>query len=245
MFIETHNVIFVHVPKTGGNSLTTHFVNKLGARAHLIRRDSDTFELKDSATDRKHQPLRAYQKMLGPRFQECTVIWVWRDPIDRLTSWFFSPHRKPKTLIKRLQFERTLTRQNFARFVQVKNNLTHYVHLNHGPFPKGVVQIDFGQLATGVRNLEQSLGLMPSDDIPWVNRSFSPRRVRRFRSLLVKEGLLEGTHHLEDYRIAPELQHDVSSLVWAGYPHVARSQGGIVASGARGADSSDQRYEVR
>ena len=52
------------------------------------------FELKDGFSENKHTNLRAYQAtMPADLFKELTVVFVYRNPVDRLVSFFYSPHR--------------------------------------------------------------------------------------------------------------------------------------------------------
>lgn len=100
MYLEGYNLIFIHVPKTAGNSLTRRFVQCWGADPLIKERDRHTFELRDSRTTKKHQSLATYQMLLGEQFSSATVAWVWRDPAERLASWYLSQHRQPRGRVR-------------------------------------------------------------------------------------------------------------------------------------------------
>ena len=98
MLSLTHKFLFVHVPKTGGNSVQD-FLRKYSAdlfvRTAPHQDGVERFELRSSRYKTvKHSTLRDYQREYGPEllaqlFKFCCV----RNPWDRCISYFFSPHR--------------------------------------------------------------------------------------------------------------------------------------------------------
>ena len=86
--------IFLHVPKTGGNSmqllLSPHSDDELvGKRA----RDGTTrFGVRGPKTPEKHATLQDYADRMGG-VEEWRVALTARDPLSRAVSYYFSPHR--------------------------------------------------------------------------------------------------------------------------------------------------------
>ena len=89
--------LFVHVPKTGGNSVQ----EVLGrySEDEMIRLDGrhdgvERFGVRNTeASDlKKHSPLRQYQRELAPAlFKSLFKFSIIRNPWDRMVSWYFSP----------------------------------------------------------------------------------------------------------------------------------------------------------
>jgi hypothetical protein len=94
--LPTGESLFIHVPKTGGNSVQQALI------AHGLSRDHfhlsghqdgvERFDLRGAITHTKHQALRAYEAQ-WPAAAHCPVFVGMREPLDRLISFYFSPHR--------------------------------------------------------------------------------------------------------------------------------------------------------
>ena len=98
MIISNHKLIYLHVPKTGGNALQTRLLaisddkKKIEAHHDGINR----FEINGPMTPRKHTTLAAYHKSLGPNLTDWKVMITIRHPFERAVSLYFSPHRWTK-----------------------------------------------------------------------------------------------------------------------------------------------------
>ena len=93
-----HNFLFIHVPKTGGNSIQRVLLPFSDDRMVADRPHHDginRFEIvSDTLGLRKHATLEDYRKRLHPDvFRRLTKIACVRNPWDRCASFFFSPHR--------------------------------------------------------------------------------------------------------------------------------------------------------
>ena len=91
--------IFIHVPKTGGNTIQQHLFSKglsLDDMTMIQQHQDgvDRFGVKGQYTIKKHMKLSRYLKHEELRsFDIYTCI---RRPLDRLVSFYFSPHRHAK-----------------------------------------------------------------------------------------------------------------------------------------------------
>ena len=97
MHFPEQKLIFIHVPKTGGNYFSRCFLRFSEDRIFLqpgSHHDSrDRFEIRGPITRTKHQTLAAYWQALGERLGAYRVYAVKRPPAQRLLSLYFSPHR--------------------------------------------------------------------------------------------------------------------------------------------------------
>jgi hypothetical protein len=95
MISSAHQFVFVHVPKTGGNSIQT-LLEPISDDHRIVVAHQDgieRFDVVGPATPRKHATLAEYASLLGDRFHSMRVIIGCRHPLDRLVSAYFSPHR--------------------------------------------------------------------------------------------------------------------------------------------------------
>jgi hypothetical protein len=98
MISDEHNFIFIHVPKTGGNSIQKvllPFSDNYMVPNDPEKTGADRFAIRSKTLDIvKHSSLSDYQRQLDPerftRYFKTTCI---RNPWDRCVSFFFSPHR--------------------------------------------------------------------------------------------------------------------------------------------------------
>ncbi len=101
MYSAAHNFIFVHIPRTGGNSIQQvirHFSeDRIVTDAYpdgQFRDGTDRFEVAGTYTRRKHDSLARYHEVMpadvfARAFKFCAV----RDPWSRAMSFYFSPRR--------------------------------------------------------------------------------------------------------------------------------------------------------
>jgi hypothetical protein len=88
--------LFVHVPKTGGNSLQSTLVSLSDDKlvGDELRDGVERFEVTGPVTRHKHFSMQDYFDALGPgTFTRLFKFGVVRDPWERAISWYFSPHR--------------------------------------------------------------------------------------------------------------------------------------------------------
>jgi len=119
----THNFLFVHIPKTAGNSIQ----NVLRAYSEdkivcLPNQDGlERFEVRsDKYKIHKHSTLQDYQKELGDElFQRLFKFATVRNPWERVVSRFFSPSRGA------VSWER----EQFAKYIEQIPPLSAHISL--------------------------------------------------------------------------------------------------------------------
>lgn len=94
----TKKFIFIHVHKTGGNSIQSALQIYSEDRIEKLSHSHETqdFEVKNSnfPSLKKHSTLRDYQKVLDERtFKGLYKFACVRNPWERMISFYFSPHR--------------------------------------------------------------------------------------------------------------------------------------------------------
>lgn len=98
MLSTTHDFLFVHVPKTGGNSIQAVLSEFSDDEIVAPLEHQDGVERFGVAHERygysKHSPLRVYRSELPEEvYSRLFKFAVLRDPWERMISLYFSPHR--------------------------------------------------------------------------------------------------------------------------------------------------------
>lgn len=92
-----HNFVFIHIPKTGGNSIQTiiePFTEDLRLKSVPDHDLVNRFAVYGPITNRKHCTSAEYIEKLGlEKFMAIKRVTFVRNPLDRALSWYFSPHR--------------------------------------------------------------------------------------------------------------------------------------------------------
>ena len=95
MISSSHRFIYLHAPKTGGNSIQTRLHpfsdDQVIVQGHQDGRDR--FEIQGEITPFKHARLSDYAKVLGKGLADYRTVISVRDPFQRAVSFYFSPHR--------------------------------------------------------------------------------------------------------------------------------------------------------
>lgn len=95
MISQARSFIYLHVPKTGGNSIQKLIQpfsdDKFVYRGHQDGRNR--FEIEGQITPRKHALLSEYAAVLGQDLERFQIVISVRHPVARAVSFYFSPHR--------------------------------------------------------------------------------------------------------------------------------------------------------
>jgi hypothetical protein len=97
-----HNFLFIHLPKTAGNSIQGNlqqYSEEDIVCLNDLQDGIERFEIRNQfAGIHKHSGLRDYQKVLEPEvFRQLYIVSTIRNPWERLISFYFSPHRRVNT----------------------------------------------------------------------------------------------------------------------------------------------------
>jgi hypothetical protein len=141
MISKAKRFLFVHVPKTGGNSLFQALREYADERIITPGPTQDGIERFGTVNDShptilKHSSLTEYQAALAPEvFASLYKFAILRNPWERMISWFFSPHRQlPKANHPPAwHAARGWGREHFVRFLGRRPSTRHYVCLPGAP----------------------------------------------------------------------------------------------------------------
>ena len=153
------NFLFIHIPKTGGNSVQKALFPYSEDRMVLLNQFHDgveRFEVRSDLVDiNKHSALGEYRDQLdAAQFAKLFKFTCVRNPWERCVSFFFSPHRGTVEY----------SPEAFERFVldMVKPSQA-FLQLTPGddPFDNVDAVIRFENLAEDFRNVCAKIGIAP------------------------------------------------------------------------------------
>tara|TARA_B110001469_G_C9605129_1_gene300812 strand:+ start:445 stop:1104 length:660 start_codon:yes stop_codon:yes gene_type:complete len=124
MISKQKNFLFIHVPKTGGNSIQKilfQYSEDEIARINDKHDGEERFEIRNRNYDiTKHSTLAEYKSVLvGSQLSKLYKFATIRNPWDMLISYYFSPHRGAVSW----------NRENFKRFIPTVAPLRHYTYV--------------------------------------------------------------------------------------------------------------------
>ena len=173
MISEALKFVFVHVPKTGGNSIQNICLPWADDRltAEAPHQDgSDRFQLANLKYPqlKKHSTLADYHAVLGERLLTFRTFATIRNPWDRMISHYFSPHLG----------NRYFDRNRFIALVQRVPTIEHFIsyECREGVFRRRVTRkIDFlmrfENLNADFREVCRKLVLPFDGELPVRNKS--------------------------------------------------------------------------
>jgi len=168
MISTRHKFIFLHVPKTAGNSIQTWLLPYSDDQKVVSGQQDgiDTFNIRGAITPTKHAGLQQYADVLGPRLADYAVVLPVRDPIDRMLSMYFSPHR----LAGRPQGSKlTYETRFFDALVRQTPLMIEYLVVDGAVRAPSLV-VRYENLATDLATMAGRFDL-PAPEIPVLNRS--------------------------------------------------------------------------
>ena len=173
MISVKHNFLFVHVPKTGGNSIQV-VLKEYSNDEFITTPRQDGFH-RFGVTNRtygteKHSPLSRYESALDDAtFCGMYKFSVIRNPWDRVVSTYFSSHRK------NLEWDRA----RFVSLVRKIGTLRYYICIrrDRGDSHKGALDKDidclvrFEHLESDFRKVCRRLDIPEPESFPVRNKS--------------------------------------------------------------------------
>ena len=121
MHFQRFNLIYLHVPKTGGNAIQSAlFPYSDDEKALIGHQDAkDRFDVRGDATPHKHATLAQYAERIDVSGYRLAISV--RHPFKRAISFYFSPHRWLKK--KRGQWVPTEPEWNRSKFISFLNDI--------------------------------------------------------------------------------------------------------------------------
>ena len=95
MIFTEKKLIYLHIQKTGGNSVSQVLLPFSDDEMYLRKHQDgvNRFSVTGEFTTRKHAMLAEYKAALGPAFDQYRVLLPVRDPFERAISLYYSPHK--------------------------------------------------------------------------------------------------------------------------------------------------------
>jgi len=158
--------IFIHIPKTSGNSLSLFL--KTFIDNDVIRRDSPMGEkqgisiiCEKTKQDIKHNPITYYESIYGKKINEYFKFTIVRNPYDRILSYYFWNKGK---------HNQVFDRNEFINFVKENKSFQHkYID-------KSFHIIHFENLIDGLKNITCLKGLVDFNNYPTLNASSNSKK---------------------------------------------------------------------
>ena len=160
--------LFVHIPKTAGNSIQTILRHYSEDEIVALRADQDGIERfglrNPNYKIKKHSTLAEYRAALGEaRFRDLYKFTCVRNPWDRMVSYYFGT----TSLVG------AWDRKEFKKLIVKAVSVTDYLRLDKGesdPFGNVDYVMRFENLADDFRTVSAKLGI-PAAPLPQYNRS--------------------------------------------------------------------------
>jgi hypothetical protein len=160
--------LFVHIPKTAGNSIQSVLRDYSEDQLVALRKEQDGIErfgLRNPKYDlKKHSTLSEYQEALGDeQFRNLYKFACVRNPWDRMVSYYFTPTQNPETL----------NEKKFRETIFKAVSVADYLRLDKGeqdPFANVDCIMRFENLTDDFRAVCNTIGI-PPPALPRYNRS--------------------------------------------------------------------------
>jgi hypothetical protein len=160
--------LFVHIPKTAGNSIQSVLRDYSEDQLVALRKEQDGIErfgLRNSSYKiKKHSTLNEYYEALGgDQFRDLYKFTCVRNPWDRMVSYYFTPTQSPETW----------SPKKFRGIISKAVSVPDYLRLDDGeedPFANVDYIMRFESLADDFRAVCMAIGISPPT-LPQYNRS--------------------------------------------------------------------------
>jgi hypothetical protein len=186
--------IFVHIPKTAGNSIQSVLRDYSEDQLVALRKEQDGIErfgLRNSRYKiKKHSTLKEYRAALGgEQFRSFYKFTCVRNPWDRMISYYFTPTQNPEIW----------SRKKFREIISKAVSVADYLRLDdeeQDPFANVDYIMRFENLGDDFRTVCSRLDISPPM-LPQYNRSIRDRYSKYYDNEL---------RELVRTRFAPEIE---------------------------------------
>ncbi len=220
MHLPDAKIIFIHIPKTGGNWVQNHLIGLSDdekVRSSGFQDLHNRYNVKGPKTHDKHQTIADIRLLLGDDFETYRFIAVYRDPADRLLSLYFSPHNwvrmeergggfriEPE---ERISFSIDRFRELVRGTASSSQMLTYGLGDGRFALPDQLTMLDFDRLRADLAAAAVALGLDIGglDQSKAVNVSAAPTLKDRLRADPEVIRAIEESHHKADRLILSRL----------------------------------------
>lgn len=184
MLLTELNALFIHIPKTGGNSVQNAlapFAEDRKVIRNPLQDGIERFELQhDSLPTKKHSTLSEYKSCLDEElFENLFKFTVVRSTYERVMSFYFSPHRGS------VEWDRG----EFRRFVRNVRPIWHFIGYPEQSMSDAAGNMDcvlrFDSLSQDFESLARRLGI--SGTLGHYNRSSRSDSLRYYDDELIEE----------------------------------------------------------
>ena len=199
--------IFIHIPKTGGNSIQKALLDAGRSNEKIVLKSHqdgvNRFELRSYFTRQKHSTARDYFKYRKLRSQKFYA--VVRNPIERLVSLFFSPHRHMTSDLHSNRYiyppDVRFNEEEFTRLVNFEKSSVDFLSVDNyfSPsalsFPIKLTLLKYEHLS---RDCKKYFLL---DNISCLNQSPCRDKIIDACSSQIVQNIVETSHHLRDLEL--------------------------------------------
>jgi len=173
-----NNFVYVHIPKTGGNSLQSILESHSDderQKTVFFHDLKDTFDVRGPVTGKKHFSSAEYIERMGhTAFMRLTKVSFVRHPLDRAVSFYFSPFRwMRQTPLGPRAAPAVFNKADFLATIQQIGTATSFLS-----YQGRLIEFDFiGRFESYAEDFETALRLCGVTErptaIPHVNRSLA------------------------------------------------------------------------
>ena len=218
MILEEKKIIFIHIPKTGGNSISHLLKNYSDDKFVKHRPYSDlrnTFEIRSNLTKDKHQTLEEYCNILGNKFDDYKIFTVVREPLDRILSLYYKLDLNLDTnffvrkinhftfkYFKNFYFgsryykfkEPEFKFRKFKSILETEKNQKSYISISN-KIPEKVKILKFENFKKEMQNF------CKENEIKYEENHFNKSPVNKYKNINIEElkKEIENSHHSIDY----------------------------------------------